>query len=204
MLASRFLVPISASLMASGTLLIALRIHVSNYEWSVPGVGLDPGNLTLGLESAQWEHMWLTIIGRNATDWLMDLFRLLTCIGALLLYQTQRNRDEYLWLFLGMLCVMPNTVVGVLSLTHAMPMRWWKITQIASLPYVYFFVRMYCSFFGHRVGWKLQAATIFATAAVGYRYLREAYGAPSYRVQWLAFTPFFLLSVIVLPALLIP
>ena len=201
---ARTLVPISESQMSGGTLLIALRVRITNDDWSGPTPGYYPTNITLGPRDVQWEHLWVTVIGLNATDWLDDLVQLVMGMGALLLFRTQRDRHEYLWLFLLMLCEVPNIAFQLLSSTHAMPMSWWRVCQLLSLPYIYFFVRMFCSFFDHRVGRKLQAATIFAAVAFGYFYVRDELGAPNHLLDWLADTPFFLLCAVVLPALLVP
>lgn len=201
---ARILLPITESQMASGTFLIALRVHISKPDWSEDQPGFYPTNLTLGLQSAQWEHMWLAIIGQNATHWLDELVLLVMGIGALLLFRTQRDRDEYLWLFLLVLCEVPNFAFDLFSPTHAMPMSWWRACQLISVLYIYFFVRMFCSFFGHRVGRKLEAAAVLAMVGAGYSYLQFMPGDRNYLLQLLAYTPFFILCAVVLPSVLIP
>jgi hypothetical protein len=202
---AKLLLPIPDNQIRSGSVVIAVRVHISASGWAGQYPGLWSGNLTVGQESALQEHMWLLIIGGNALIWLRDLVRLAMCIGAWLLFLTQRERDEYLWLFLLVLCEIPNMLIGLFELTHTFPISWSRACLIVSLPYCYFFVRMYCSFVGHRVGWKLQIYTAGVTLAYAYLYFADLIGARSGNglLDLIAYTPFVVLMVVILPAVML-
>ena len=200
---SRFLLPVPRRYLATGNFVLALRVRITPAEWNLPGPGYYSTNLTLGPESVLREHMWVQIIGEHALPWLKNLLRLAMCIGALLLFLTQRERDEYLWLCLLVLCEVPNMIVGLFSLTHPCPESWLRVCDFVSLPYIYFFVRMYCSFVGHKVGWRLQVYTLASCICFGYLYTGDLFSPSNSFLSLIAYTPFVVLSVILLPAIMI-
>jgi hypothetical protein len=63
---ARLLAPIPDAQVATGSLVIALRVHVSRSEWDSTHPGLYTPNLTLGMQHAMWEHIWIVEIGQEA------------------------------------------------------------------------------------------------------------------------------------------
>ena len=199
---AELLLPIPESQIATGSVVIALRVHIAASEWANPGPGYDSENLTIGQENALREHVWVLIIGKNALPWLSDLVQLAMGIGALLLFLTQREREEYLWLFLLVLCEIPNMLIGLFVLTHACPLSWVGVCQIVSVPYVYFHMRMYCAFVGHRVGWKLQVYTAAATLANGYLIVKNLTEANNGFLGLIGYTTVVVLMVVIVPVVM--
>jgi hypothetical protein len=97
---ARLLKLIPAEQIATGSLVIALRVHISRYEWDNTDPGFYATNLILGQETALHDHMWLIVVGQNAGDWVTDLIGLGLGIVALALFSAQRDHKEYLWIFL--------------------------------------------------------------------------------------------------------
>jgi phosphoserine phosphatase RsbU/P len=85
---------------ATGSLTIALRIHISRAEWGWPFPGLDGYSPVLGEASALHDRFWLQQIGGNFQAYINDILFLGLGIVALALFAVQRQRTEYLWLFL--------------------------------------------------------------------------------------------------------
>jgi hypothetical protein len=97
---ARILMPLPAAQLASGSLVLALRVHLSNAEWGEPKPGLTSTSLSLGQEHELWEHTWLRAIGSNAMYWVNLLLVFGLGMVALALYIAQRRHREYLWIFL--------------------------------------------------------------------------------------------------------
>ncbi len=116
------LVPLPARQIGVGSLVIALRMHISPREW--PSVGLSPGNLTLGYEDALRDHIWLQLIGANAAVWLTVFLGLCVGMVASALYAAQRDRPEYLWVSLIALCGLATTGWNLLESTRNLPLGW--------------------------------------------------------------------------------
>ena len=60
-------------MLATGTLLIALRVHISSIDWTAQNPGFDSSNLSIGQQSILYRDDWLSIIGQNALEWLGQL-----------------------------------------------------------------------------------------------------------------------------------
>jgi len=84
----------------SGSLVIAMRVHISQLEWVSGFPGFYPYNLTIGQEHALSDSTWLVIIGSGALDWFARITGLGLGIVGLALFAAQRGQREYLWLFL--------------------------------------------------------------------------------------------------------
>lgn len=84
---------IPEQLLASGSIVIALRVHLVPVEWNS---GLYPGyyitNLTLGSEPALYSGDWLAIIADNWLQWIVYVLSLALGIVALVLFSAQRTQ----------------------------------------------------------------------------------------------------------------
>jgi hypothetical protein len=166
----RLLIPIPDGQVATGSLVIALRIYVEPLRWKFPLPGFQSFQLTFGQMGAMREHMWFHIYGDSVLSWLDDLVTLGMMCGALLLYSTQRDRPEYLWLFLWVAATIPSTVLQLYELLHTFPYSWHFIDVLYSVV-PYFVGRTYCAFAGHRVGWKLTSYLVLTGFLLAYAYL---------------------------------
>ncbi len=158
---ARVLARIPDRALASGTIVIALRVHISALEWNV---GQDPGlysdNLTLGEEKTLHRFNWLSIIGENASGWISD--GLGVCLGlvALVLFAAQRRQTEYLWIFaVGVmgLVLIPTLVISQL---HNIPIGWMLFSESIRLVSPYIWASLYFSFVHLRMGWRWRASLI--------------------------------------------
>lgn len=198
----QFLIPIPDSLLASGSLLVALRIHIDDIQWSLPQPGYQSYNLTFGQKEGMLEHMWYWIVGSKALEWVDDLVTVGMMFGALLLYSTQRNRPEYLWLFLWTAIGVPSTLLWLYSLRHTFPLRWHIVDVLYGLlPYL--IARTYCAFVGYRIGWKLNLFLIVAGLARVYLYWKVLFGVRSFADNLIYVAPIALLELVILPWILI-
>lgn len=123
---------IPAADIASGSLLIALRVHISPGDWN----NVDPAlfisnskndaseNLSIGQLTALRDHAWLTVLGQNALTWINIWGGLGLGIVALALFLSQRSQREYLWIFLFFLSQALQWPVSFLRLFHTLNPAW--------------------------------------------------------------------------------
>lgn len=187
----------------TGSLLVAVRLHVDALEWKWPHPGLGTGTFTLGQESSLHEHRWYSIFGANAIQWLDILVNLYMLLGAFVLYSTQRNRPEYFWMFVWLLAGVPSEVLGVISSLHPFPARWHILEEINGLLWPLLVARMYCALVGHRIGWKLNIYAVFCGVLLGTAGLGH-YIVPVSPFQiGLANIPLGLLTIVILPQIIL-
>jgi sigma-B regulation protein RsbU (phosphoserine phosphatase) len=75
--------------LATGSMVIALRVHISPPEWGVQDPGLAGGNLAIGQEATLYRDDWLSVLGENLMDWLDRL--LSVCLGLVALVLLPRS-----------------------------------------------------------------------------------------------------------------
>ena len=118
------LAPISAADAASGSLLIALRVHISHFEWDNPGAGFYYQNLTFGNYAALDNADWLKVVGDHALQWLSRFAWLALGIISLALFAAHRSQREYLWLFLVSLTALLPLPLDLTGYFHTIPVTW--------------------------------------------------------------------------------
>ncbi len=150
---------------ATGNLVIALRVHISKTEWGSPGPGFYATNLTLGQESALHDHVWLSVIGQNAINWVVKFSGLGLGIVALALFAAQRQQKEYLWIFLQFLCLALAFPFDAYGYFHNLPASLIFIRQPLQIANLFFAFLMYLAILRIRFNWWLRA--FFAVTVVG-------------------------------------
>ncbi len=130
---AHLLVPLPEKAVATGSVVLALRIHISRTEWSTGFPGLYPGNLVLGRELALHDHIWLDLLGQNTFLWLNAFFGFSVGLVALVLFTAQRRQTEYVWLFLWGLCNAIVTVASTFALTANFPVLWQVAPRLIDL-----------------------------------------------------------------------
>lgn len=118
---ARLLAPIPDDAIRTGSLVIALRLYVSNNEWADGFPGLYPYNLTLGQEAALRNHNWMITIGDRALRWLYQLGSLALGLIALALFAAGRQHREYLWMGLLGLTIAVGAPLEFYELFHNLP-----------------------------------------------------------------------------------
>jgi sigma-B regulation protein RsbU (phosphoserine phosphatase) len=199
----RLVVGIPADQIASGSVVLALRVHLSNLQWSNAFPGYYYYNLTLGEDAVLQEHTWLQTIGTSLLYWLEAAINLLVVLGALLLYSAQRRQTEYLWLLLWKLALLIPVPLGIYVLFHTFPMAWHTIDILSAVLAPYFFTRTYLAFIGRPIGRWLHGYVIVASVLNGLSvtHLFAASGSPV--EGFLEQFPALLLISLILPAILI-
>jgi hypothetical protein len=199
----RLVVRIPADQIASGSVVLALRVHLSPIEWSNGFPGYYYYNLTLGEDAGLREHTWLQVIGQNFLDWLNAAINLLMVLGALLLFSAQRRQKEYLWLLLWKLALLIPVPLGLYVLFHTFPISWHVVDTLAAMLAPYFMARTYLAFIARPIGPRLHAFVILASVLNGMAQ-RHTFAASITPLEgFLEQSLVIILISIVLPAILI-
>ena len=146
--------PIPNRMLASGNLVIALRVHISPLEWTAQGPGFVAQNLTLWQQDALYRDDWLNIIGQNAVSWLEHLFSISLGVVALVLYRSQRRQTEYLWIFAAGMQSMIELAIPLITTFHDIPQAWQLPVILLRALTPYIMVSMYFAFVHQRIGWR--------------------------------------------------
>ena len=191
-------------MMASGTIVIALRVHISRSEWTI---GQDPGyfatNLTLGQESALYRDTWLAVIGENLFSWIDTFMQIALGAVALVLFLAQRRQMEYLWIFaLGALRVAEFPYEAI-TLFHDIPVVWQILSGSLRIATPFFWASMYFAFVGQRIGWRFRIFLVLAGILNAYSWLEGLFGAAPSWLQPFINLPFYALLSVITPIVLI-
>ena len=198
----RSVIPIPDRQIATGTVVLALRLHINAGDWVVPRPGYG-SNLKVGQLDVLREHMWYAILTDYSFTWIDDLLDLSILAGALLLYSTQRQRSEYLWLALFIVATTPFMIREVFLQFHGMSQSWATLSGSLWVLWPYFEGRMYCAFARHRPGWRLQTYLVLACVALTYQELPVSLGGEIHAGVIFSVWPETVLLVAVLPVILI-
>jgi hypothetical protein len=188
---------------ASGNLVIALRVHISKTEWGSPGPGFYATNLTLGQESALHDHVWLSVIGRNALSWVGKFSGLGLGIVALALFAAQRQQKEYLWIFLQFLCGALEFPFDVYGYFHNLPASLTLIRQPLSIATLFFEFLMYLAFLRVRFSWWLRVVLGISVVGGLVSSVGQALGRASLFASVAALSPLLILLGLILPIILV-
>jgi sigma-B regulation protein RsbU (phosphoserine phosphatase) len=202
---ARILVPVPDSQLSKGTILIALRARIDDLYWPFPQPGLQAANFKIGQQEVLRTYKWYSLIGNRALEWLDDLVNLCLMLGALLLFCTQRNRREYLWLFLWVFAGIPSWAVSLASMFYTYRFTWHILDMVNGGLWPYLVARMYCAFVGHRIGWKLNLYLGLCSLAWVLLFLQGLFFgySTSLAQQEIIGVPQFLLCVVVLPLIML-
>jgi len=200
---ARLLKPIPDSQVATGSLVIALRVHVSPTEWATTHPGLYTPNLRLGQEHTMWEHIWLIVIGEYAMESITVLAGLGLGIVALALFIAQRRQREYLWIFLQFLFAACAGTATLIAEFHNLPAYWDLLGGPLRALSLCFSVLVYFAILRLRIGWWIR--TLFAVGIFGFvlSWFGQTRWGVSQFAGLIAEFPFFFLAAGVIPVLLV-
>jgi phosphoserine phosphatase RsbU/P len=119
--AARIVRRIPDSMIATGSLVIAMRMYVSANEWVSGFPGYYPYNLVIGQETALSDHVWLTTIGDHLLQWFYQFAGFGLGIVALSLFMAQRQQRGYLLIFLLFLVSALQVPLQFYLLFHNLP-----------------------------------------------------------------------------------
>jgi stage II sporulation SpoE-like protein len=118
---ARIVKRIPDAMIASGSVVIAMRLYVSSNEWVSSFPGYFPYNLAIGQGTALSDHVWLTTIGENLLGWFYQFAGMGLGMIALALFTAQRQQREYLWIFLLFLVTALHAPLQFYELFHNLP-----------------------------------------------------------------------------------
>ena len=188
-------------MLADGSLLIAVRVYISPWEWTQGG-GLTAGNLTLGEESTLREQDWLRLLGQNVLNWLDLLMGLAVGVVALVLFAAQRSQKAYLWIAALGLVGLAAAIEPAVALFRNIPYHWAAIGHLPLLFTPYVLTSLYFAFLGKRMGWGWRMS-LLAAGCLNYAAAAQVYvaGIPVV-LQILMNLPFIVLLAVVIPVML--
>jgi hypothetical protein len=200
---ARLMAKIPGDQVATGFIVIALRVRLSPVDWVDAYPGLRDWKLALGEDEGLAENTWLQTIGESLLWWLGDLTLIGLMLGALLLYSAQRRRTEYLWLFLWGLASLLPLPLNLFSMLHTFPASLNILIGLSDLFSTYFMARMYLAFIDRPIGWRLHVYLVFASVTIAVIEPLFFVGALN-TVQFAFFqAPLTLLISVILPVILI-
>jgi phosphoserine phosphatase RsbU/P len=199
---ARILAPIPDRLLKTGSLLIAMRVHLSKIDWSGQNPGYYPTNLTLGQQSTLYRDDWLSVIGENLMDWLDRT--LVVCLGlvALVLFSAQRRNTEYLWIAAAGLVTLLELPQPVTSAFTDIPLYWQVLSALLRLVTPYVLAGVYFSFVHQRLSWRWRIFLIFAGITNAYSGLQGILFTVSPTFQAFSNLPLVVLFSVILPIVL--
>jgi sigma-B regulation protein RsbU (phosphoserine phosphatase) len=201
--AARLLGRIPDSLVAAGSLVIAMRVHIAPTEW---GNGQDPGyyanNLRLGQQSSLYTEDWLAVIGENSLDWLEHLLTIGLGVVALVLFTSQRGHSEYLWIAVLGLLTLVESPEPVAAAFYNIPIYWEVLSDLLRIATPYVLVSLYFSFVHHRIGWRWRSFLVFCGVMNAFSALQGLLFTNPLPLQLVSNLPFILLLAIVMPVVL--
>lgn len=200
---ARILRRIPGRLLASGSIVIALRVRISSLEWNVEqDPGLYSNNLGIGQEQTLYRDNWLSLIGENALNWLSD--GLGVCLGlvALVLFAAQRRQTEYLWIFAVGVMGLVLTPTLVISQFRNIPIGWMLFSDSIRLVSPYIWASLYFSFVHQRIGRRWRAVLIVVGVLYFIGGLNGWFIDLSLPLQTVANLPFVIFLSVVIPIVL--
>ena len=192
-------------LLATGTLVVAVRVRLSSEDWGGQDPGLYGSNLKLGQADTLYREDWLAAISENLLSWINEWLLFGVGIVAIVLFASQQRLLEYLAIFwLGMIG-MAEFLFRALTLFREVPAGWEVLVASLRIASPYLWVTMYFAFVHLRVGWRFRIFLILAGVLNAYNVLAMSGLAPNLTgtYQLLINFPFVALLTLVVPVVLI-
>jgi hypothetical protein len=201
--AARLLKDIPDSAIATGSVVVAMRLHISANDWINSFPGFYPYNLTIGQEKALSDHIWLTTIGANALGWFSQLTGLGLGFIALALFAAQRRQREYLWIFLLFLTDAIDAPMQFYLLFHNLPAWMAYVNACFQIAGLIFLTLIFLAFLHMRVVRWLRVILALAAAGLLFGAMQTASGNGSPIGALISMIPMMTLTAGIIPVLLI-
>lgn len=161
-LGAHLLVSVPQRMVATGTIVLAIRAHISPSEWTgqLPGYYID--NLLLGHRQELYTSTWLGIIGANAVEWINRLLFVGLGFIAFVLFAAQRRHDVYLWIAAAGLLTLAEFPIPFITQIRNIPVYWEVIGALPRLVSPYVWLSLYFAFVHQRVNWIWRIIVIIA------------------------------------------
>jgi hypothetical protein len=200
---ARLLKGIPDSAIATGSVVIAMRLHISANDWVDSFPGFYPYNLTIGQEKALSDHIWLTTIGQNALVWFFQLTGLGLGFIALALFAAQRRQREYVWIFLLFLADALNAPLQFYLLFHNLPSWMAYVNWFFQIAGLIFLTLIYVAFLRMQMVRWLRVILVLAVAGLLLGAMQTASGHGSSIGTLISMIPMMTLTAGIIPVLLI-
>jgi sigma-B regulation protein RsbU (phosphoserine phosphatase) len=189
---------------ATGNLVIAIRVRAPAYWWAQSSnVRFFAEMITLGQETALSDHDILRVIYANAFSWLVALLGIGLSVVAFALFITQRQQKEYFWLALfgGVWAI--GLAIEIAESLRNIPIGFDYLNSLVDMLGEFFTALMILAFVRRKfTGWL---RTYIVLGCVCFLAVRWAFWSglvlPAYFP--IAYVPFFAIFAIVIPAVLI-
>ena len=201
--AARIVKRIPNEAIATGSVVIAMRMYVSGSEWISSYPGYFPYNLVIGQETALSDHIWLTTIGDNLLEWFFQFAGIGLGIIALTLFAAQPRQREYLWIFLLCLFTALHAPFQFYLLFHNLPSWAAYINGFFNLIVLVFEALMFVAFLRTKPKLWLQIALVLSAFGIFFGSWQTASGNGSQIGVLISVTPQLALVAGILPVLLI-
>ncbi len=188
---------------ATGHLVIALRVHITTLEWSAPSPGLIAMNLTLGQESSLREHAWLAVIAGGFFGWFEWFSILGLGIVAIALFASQRKQKEYLWIFLQSACGAASIPLACYEIFHTLPAAWDLLAVGLGVLRLIFHLLIYLAFLRVRLNRGMRILVVVMAAGLALAGWADTQGSIPLPALLLSQLPAFILVGAVIPILLL-
>jgi hypothetical protein len=152
---ARLIVPIPQAQLRTGSLVIAVRARAPRTWWSSPAPAFNAPMLTLGDENALSDRNLLSMIAESTANFLGNLFVFGVGLVAFALYIGQRQRKEYLWIFILGLLNLAFLPLLFLDAVRNIPVSLWIVNEILLFATLMAMVFMVEAFLPRRFGWPL-------------------------------------------------
>ncbi len=197
--AARIVARVPDRMVATGSLVIAIRVYISPPEWgNGQNAGYYANNLVIGQYDTLVHENWLSIIGGNCLNWTDHL--LLICLGivALVLFAAQRTQTQYLWIAAIGAITLAESPEPFLVVFRNIPSYWEIINDLPRFASPYLWAGLYFSFVHQRIGVRWRIFLVIAGIGNGINGVQSLIFAHTLPLQFLVNLPYiFLLSVIV-------
>jgi hypothetical protein len=199
----RNLAEIPDRLVATGSLVIAVRAAITASDWNdTQNPGYYYNNLSIGQYDTLYRQGWLDLIGQNSLDWLDHLLLVSVGVVALVLFVDQRREHQYLWITaVGALTLlqMPLRVVPVF---HDIPSYWQLIGELPRLASPFIWTSLYFSFVNQRIGWRWRTFLLIAGVCNFVSTIQPYFFHVPLILQLFGNFPFVILLAVVIPFVL--
>jgi hypothetical protein len=136
---------------ATGSVVLALRVHIDDREWKINNPGLYPGNIRIGHRDELFQQNWFRVMRPHGAE-CVDLFLVaLLSLAGFVLYSAERDRKEYLWLSLYGLSSFFIQFSFLYGYFHDYPAWWWWLRAVPHVGVFWFQFPMYFAFVRQRM-----------------------------------------------------
>lgn len=185
----------------TGSVVLALRVHLAPLYWDLPHPGVSANDVMLGQEDALREHVWLNVIGRNLLNWIGTFAGIGLGFVGLAMFISERRHLEYLWIFLQFFVPALTLPLTFYELFHNVPTALDSVAGGIGLSSLVFTVLMYFALLHIRFGRWIQISLAVVMLGWAVAIAGIASGKMGITDIYIAIMPFVILWAGVIPVL---